>query len=675
MVYLPFVDGLRALAIIAVVAYHAFPDAITGGFAGVDVFFVISGFLITSLVVTEISDGTFSLYRFFVRRARRLLPASFACVVIVTSLSAVILLPDAFWYYGRSLVSFVGLFSNIFFYQTGGYFSAPALEKPLLHTWSLAVEDQFYLTWPLFLMLASPFLSKRTIVVFVLLSLAASLWFAEAKVAVDHEFAFFMLQARAWELLTGAALALVGSQIKLGRTVSEALSIAGMVAVLASFLLLNPHSNFPGLSAAPACFGTVAIIAGCMSQNVLLTRLLSYRPLVFVGLISYSLYLWHWPLIALASYRLERPLNAGEASLIVLISVAVAIFSWRWIERPFRSSHRPADAPSGKAATRTSSDGKFVVAALSCVVVMATAAGTIKGMKGFPNRFASDSRRVLSQLVAGNPVRMACDNYENIFANDDVCNFGKKRDPGDSYEIALFGDSMGDHWAQLVAKYAEDHNLAGRQVTNGGCALLFDVPVPGETEDKTVECASYQTEAKKFIDLNPKLKIAVISAYWEKWLRLLDFAAAQDAKSADHAGRSKLNFDSALEKTVRAFTDRGIKVVMIGQIPTYAVLPVRCIIGAIENHRDASTCGMSKTAALEELKLSNAALLRVAAANPGVSVSLPSDFMCQEQRCSPMMDGILLYKNGGHVNQFGSKLLERFVKFPQLGEEPVIPPS
>ncbi|CAA2142160.1 acyltransferase family protein [Hyphomicrobium sp. ghe19] len=675
MSYLPFVDGLRALAIIAVVAYHAFPGVITGGFAGVDVFFVISGFLITSLVVTEISDGTFSLYRFFVRRARRLLPAAFACVVVVTVLSAFILLPDAFWYYGRSLLAFIGLFSNVFFYLTGGYFSAPALEKPLLHTWSLAVEDQFYLTWPLILMLASPFLSKRTILGLVLLSLGASLWFAEAKVSIDHEFAFFMLPSRAWELLTGAALALVASEIKFGRAASEALSIAGIVAVLASFLLLSPHSNFPGLHAAPACFGTVAIIAGCMSQNVLLTRLLSYRPLVFVGLISYSLYLWHWPLLALASYRLERPLDAGEASLIVLISVAVAIFSWRWIERPFRSSRRSAAATSAKAATWGLSDGKFVVAALSCVAIMAMFAGTIKGMKGFPNRYAAESRRVLSQLVAGNPVRMRCDGFENVFADDDVCNFGKKRDPGGSYELALFGDSMGDHWAPLVAKYAEHRKLTGRQVTNGGCPLLFDVSIPAETEDKIAECTSYQTEAKKFVELNPKLKIAVISGFWEKWLWLVNSAAAQHANSADRAGSPNLNFDTALERTVRTFTDRGIKVVMIGQIPIYDPLPIRCIIGAIENHRDVATCGKPKAEALDELKLSNAALLRVAAANPGVSVSLPSDFMCQEQRCSPMMDGILLYKNGGHVNQFGSEHLERFIKFPEFSEEPPVPPS
>lgn len=424
MVYLPFVDGLRALAIIAVVAYHAFPGVMTGGFSGVDVFFVISGFLITSLVASEISNGSFSLYHFFVRRARRLLPAAFVCVVVVTALASFILLPDALWYYGRSLLSFVGLYANFFFYWTGGYFSTPALEKPLLHTWSLSVEDQFYLTWPLFLMLATPFLSRRIIIGIVVIAIAASLWMAEAKVAVDQEYAFFMLPARAWELLSGAALALVAPRIKLGRAAGEALSIAGFMAVLGSFLLLSSSSDFPGLNAVPPCFGTVAIIAGCISQNVSLRQMLSSRPLVFIGLISYSLYLWHWPLLALASYRLERPLEAGEASVIVLISLIAAAVSWRWVEKPFRVSHRPAED-----ATRDRSDLKFLTAAVSCVLFMLTAAGTIKGMKGFPERFAPDTRRILSQLVAGNPTRMACDQFENVFANDEICNFGKRRAP------------------------------------------------------------------------------------------------------------------------------------------------------------------------------------------------------------------------------------------------------
>lgn len=227
---------------------------------------------------------------------------------------------------------------------------------------------------------------------------------------------------------------------------------------------------------------------------------------------------------------------------------------------------------------------------------------------------------------------------------------------------------MGDHWTPLVAKFAEDHNLSGRQVTNGGCALLFDVSIPGLPGDKALECASYQSEAKKFIERNPGLKIAVVSAFWEKWLALFNAANEEQGNSTDQRENTQSNFEQALETTVRTFTDRGIKVLIIGQIPVYETLPVRCIIGALENYRDVSKCGMSKVEAQNGLKRSNAALTRVAA-KTGVSVSLPFEYMCQQEQCSPIMDGVLLYKNGAHVNQFGSRLLERFVKFPEVAAE------
>ena len=151
MIYLPFVDGLRAVAIIAVVLFHAFPALVPGGFAGVDVFFVISGFLITRFIAAEMHAGTFSFSQFYIRRARRLLPAAVVCLLCISALAGFVLLPDAYHYFGRSLLASILMYANIFFYTTGGYFSAPALEKPLLHIWSLAVEDQFYLTWPLML--------------------------------------------------------------------------------------------------------------------------------------------------------------------------------------------------------------------------------------------------------------------------------------------------------------------------------------------------------------------------------------------------------------------------------------------------------------------------------------------------------------------------------------------
>ncbi len=528
MVYLPFVDGLRAIAIIAVVVYHALPWALPGGFAGVDVFFVISGFLITRFIVAEMTDGTFSLTRFFVRRARRLLPAAIACFLIVSVLAGFVLLPDAYWYFGRSLLSSVLMYANIFFYNTGGYFTAPALEKPLLHTWSLAVEDQFYLTWPLILLAMIPRWPRAYCIVACCIMLFASLAFAEFKIINDPEYAFFLLPTRAWELLIGAALALAAPGLVFSRWTAQALAELGAVAVLASFALLTPASHFPGLGALAACLGTAAIIAGGLSSpENFVARALSVRAVVFVGLISYSLYLWHWPLIALTSYSFERPLTALEAAVVVAVSFVLAVVSWRFVEMPFRKTHsaHPQSAHPQSAPAITgmpAADRQFVLRAVGGVGVALCVAMALKLWKGVPERYAADVRTVLEQMVSGNPLRSRCDDHHNIFKNDDICNFGRRKAEAESYEVALFGDSMADHWSPLVAKFASEMNLAGRQVTNGGCGLLFGTEIPAWPLAKARECATYQAEAEKFVAINKGMKIAVISGFWEKWLGRLE---------------------------------------------------------------------------------------------------------------------------------------------------------
>jgi peptidoglycan/LPS O-acetylase OafA/YrhL len=666
MTYLPFIDGLRAVAILAVVAYHALPWALPGGFAGVDVFFVISGFLITRFVAEEIDAGTFSLSKFYVRRARRLLPAAIVCFSIVAVISAFILLPDAYWYFGRSLLSAALMYANIFFYHTGGYFSAPSLEKPLLHTWSLAVEDQFYLTWPILLLALAPRLPRPTLAAIAIGIAVASLAYAEYKISFDPEFAFFWLPTRAWELLTGAALALLAAQLMPSRAVANLLSISGFAALLASFALLSPEAHFPGLGALPACFGTAAIIASSLNQTTIVSRLLSLRPVVFVGLISYSLYLWHWPLIALTSYRLERPMTAAEACGVVSVSIAIAVLSWRYVEQPFRKTHGEHLEEAITLADRRFAGGAVLAIIAACCVAL-----LIKIERGFPQRYEAGVRTALEQMVSGNPLRGACDNYQNIFSHDDVCNFGRKKSAAESYEVALFGDSMADQWTPLVAAFADEHHLAGRQVTNGGCALLFGIAIPASPAAKARECATYQEQAKKFIAANPKLKVAVISGFWEKWLARLEHPKwindpLKSITLSPAAAYSAPHFDDVLEKTIKVFTSRGTKVVLIGQIPTYPVLPVRCVVASIENKADPAACGKTKDASEVELAASNAALDRAAKTLPGVSVSLPLNFMCDAERCSPLKSGIFFYKDSGHINRFGAVALRKFVDFPDV---------
>ena len=662
MAYLPFIDGLRAVAIAGVIIYHAMPYALPGGFAGVDVFFVISGFLITRFMLEEMRCGTFSLRQFYIRRARRLLPAAAFCFFVVTIISAFVLLPDAYWYFGRSLLAAVLMYANFFFYNTGGYFSAPALEKPLLHTWSLSLEDQFYLTWPLILVVLVVWrFRRRSIFGTAFAMMLASLVYSEITLTRNSEAAFFLLPSRAWELLIGVLIALSAHRVKLNAALSNAMALAGAAAIVSSFVLLRGEGHFPGLGALPACAGTALVIIANLQQRTVLSRLLAGRQFVFAGQISYSLYLWHWPLISLLSYHLERQLHATEAIVVVALSFVISVLSWKFVERPFRQSHQH-HLSEGLAA----SNKLFVLQSVAALLGIAGIAAFIKIGKGFPQRYDAEVQAVLEQMVSGNPVRGACDDYQNIFRNDDVCSLGHKRLTGQSYQVALFGDSMADHWTPMVAKYANEQNLTFRQVTNGGCGLFFGIEIPAKPAAKANECSHYQQEAKRFIDANPGLRVAVLSGYWEKWLSRIEFPELeQDFAPPDVQQTPK--FNAALKQTLDVFTSKRIRVVLIGQIPVYGVLPVRCVTSKIAHKEDVAPCGMTRQEAVAQTRLSNAALVRAASENPMVTVSLPARYMCQETMCSPVMAGTLLYKNASHVNRYGAETLRRFVEFPNPG--------
>ncbi len=672
LAYLPFVDGLRAVAIIAVVAYHAFPNALPGGFVGVDVFFVISGFLITRFIAAEMADGSFSLTRFFIRRARRLLPAAVVCFSIVSLLAALVLLPDSYVQYGRSLMAAGLMYANIFFDQTGGYFSAPALEKPLLHTWSLAVEDQFYLTWPLILMLVLPLVSRRGLMMIGAGITVLSLGYAEWMIRSDPEFAFFMLPTRAWELMCGAMLALAGNGQVNQRSTATALEIAGAALILASVAFLSGDAHFPGLGALPACVGTMALIAAGQSQATVLSRFLSLRPVVFIGLISYSLYLWHWPLIALQSYRLERQLLPGEAMIVILISLICAVLSWRFVERPFRSRHgssaRPRDASGNPWAIPE--NRRFAIGATLAALAVVAQAVIIKSQRGLPGRFDGKSQALLEQMVASNPRRSDCDNYDKIFGTDSQCNFGRRKSSGESYEVIVLGDSMADHWVSVVERYATDNNMAGRQVTNGGCILLLGTVIPARPEAKARECAAYQREAEKFLDANPSIKVALISAYWEKWIDAVEASlrVQPNVTAAPVAGQAAhvKTFHDALDETVGLLTRRGIHVILIGQIPVYESVPTRCIIASIESGGDASSCGKVAEAGRNEVRRSDELLRSYAQSHANVSSFLPSEVLCSGTHCAVLLDGEMVYRNGSHLNRYGALALGRRARLPRM---------
>jgi len=340
--YRPEVDGLRALAVVPVILFHAGFPAFAGGFVGVDVFFVISGYLIASIIVEEMREGRFSFTRFFERRARRIIPALYAVILATIPLGWLFMLPDNFENLGQSIVATVAVSNNILLLKTSGYWDLANEFKPLLHTWSLGVEEQFYLFFPLLLLALVPRGRRATawaLVALAVASLAAAQWF----IATNPLAAFHLLPMRAWELLVGAIFAVTRApgaphQVSNGR-MAAALSWAGLALILAPVFVYDASTPFPGATALPPTVGTLLVVMFASETNAV-GRMLSTRVLVGIGLASYSAYLWHQPLFAFIRLLSPEEPRAGVWIAAIAATALLSLLSWRFIEQPFRSRER-----------------------------------------------------------------------------------------------------------------------------------------------------------------------------------------------------------------------------------------------------------------------------------------------------------------------------------------------
>ncbi len=336
MKYRAEIDGLRAVAVIPVILYHAGFNLFSGGFVGVDVFFVISGYLITTIIHDEIQNNTFSIAHFYERRARRILPALLFICLVCLPFAWFWMLPAAFKDFGQSLIA-VNLFSsNILFSRESGYFAAVAELKPLLHTWSLAVEEQFYLFFPLILLALRRFRDTSLLGVLALISLL-SLGLAEFASRAYPTANFYLLVTRAWELGIGALLAIaMPTMRKPGALLEQGLPVVGMLLIGFAIFYFDASLPFPGIWGLIPVLGTALIIAYA-TPATFVARALSLKPVVTIGLLSYSAYLWHQPLFAFA--RITMVDSTSVYLLLSAASIALAYFTWRFIEAPFRNKH------------------------------------------------------------------------------------------------------------------------------------------------------------------------------------------------------------------------------------------------------------------------------------------------------------------------------------------------
>jgi len=451
------VDGLRAIAVLAVVAFHAAPSGLPGGFVGVDVFFVISGYLITSLLRQSLADGSFRASTFYARRIRRLAPSLVVVLAAVLAAGWTWLLTDELAQLATHVASSAAFIMNLALWSETGYFDAAAEQKPLLHLWSLGVEEQFYLIWPAFLWVTRRWRQPSLVIgVVAILSFAINVLTVHTAPAA----AFYLPTSRLWELALGGLLAGVGQPKS--RWLAHLLSLCGVALLAAGIAIIRPSMPFPGWWALlPAGGAALAIAAGPHGWT---NRALAWRPLVFVGLISYPLYLWHWPILTFARLIKAGPLGAPLTAALVAAAALLAWLTYRFVERPIRH------AGGGLVI------GNLVVASAG---VAAVALAVSLHEKSLPVRFPPDIQALVdfSYRYEGPYRERACylmpDQPAAALARDCV-----EQTPVRQPLVVLWGDSHAAHLYPGLRRLQAARGFRLAQFTGSRCPPLLDVETP-----------------------------------------------------------------------------------------------------------------------------------------------------------------------------------------------------
>ncbi len=541
--YRPEIDGLRAIAVLAVVFFHA-GFGITGGYVGVDVFFVISGYLITSLIIKEIENGTFTLANFWERRARRLIPAMVVVVVATLFAGWFLLLPIDYANLGRSAAWQAVFGANFHFWSSTSYFSSSSEELPLLHTWSLAVEEQYYAIVPLLfiILFRITWFRNYKILLFlftfgIFLSLAASVYGVR-----QHPTAtFYLLPTRAWEMLLGAFVALVPMQwIPKSRPLREMLSILGILGILVPCWLYTKATPFPGVAALIPCAGTALLIWIAKNDGhndaryiPIVARFLSFPPIVFIGLISYSLYLWHWPLIAFTNYLSIAPKNSIDSLMIVLVSFILSVLTWRYVETPFRKR-----VVGGK---RTM---MFLYTAAGLTLIFVLGAVITLG-NGHPSRF---STQAIEFANAKDDMLGIHDLVASDVKAGKLINLGTSDNSAD-VKLLLWGDSHAMAAAPAFDRILEKSGLRGLQATASATPPVLGAYWHNDFANKEAVTA-FNSAVFEYVK-RERISDVVLVGYWEYY--------------TDEKGKIPLN--DSLVATVKKLNEAGVRPWIMLQIP------------------------------------------------------------------------------------------------------------
>ena len=631
LAYRPDIDGLRAVAVLSVVLYHIDESLVPGGFTGVDIFFVISGYLITTILKRDILAGRFSLADFYRRRLLRIGPAYFAVTIATLLAGSLILLPADM----RSLATAAGwsalALPNVHFWLNldTGYFATANNQVPLLHLWSLGVEEQFYVLWPLTLLVLGKWMGWRRALLGCVVLMALGSFLLGQYTAISHpSFAYYMLPARAGELLVGGLLALHGNaapgQGPRKSRATESVALCGIALIAWGLFGLSGESIFPGFNALFPTVGAALLIHAGTGAQPRSTGFLRLRPMVFVGLISYSLYLWHWPILALMRY-MTTALSPGMklASFVAMMLAAYA--SYRWVEVPFRQG-RPSRVVRNHA---LASFAAFVL------VIGVTSFGLSKMADvreaELVAEHESELRALSERMQAAFAYEYNCQRskYDPTLIDSPQCVVGEaeatQRNP---LPALLIGDSNAAHYIGVLGAIAEAEDFAFRNLSLSACPPLFG---EGDRYGKKTDrrgCSRYRGEMLKQVE---KYRYVLLGAQWSSYAQVK-------------------GFEEDLELTLTELGKRGAKVIILGQVPRFPSFNQNCELARISD--PALECEAARDDGV--VAPINESLKTLASRHPHVRYMDVSGIVCPNGACSPYLAGAPIYYDPGHLSMAGS---------------------
>lgn len=655
MKYRADIDGLRAIAVLSVLLFHAGFQKFAGGYVGVDVFFVISGYLITKLIKEQVELGTFSFGGFYLRRARRLFPAMIVTYLLTAAVAILLFAPPFLERFGGELIHAMGSISNFYFWLEADYFDAGAKMKPLLHTWSLSVEEQFYLVWPLMLVLAMKVRGKWLAPMVLLVISVASLWANDAAVGtqavVAKDFAstglgqilastdlpggkaaiYFLLPFRVFEFGFGAIVAWLERFQPKRRTVLDVLMLTGLALIGYSVFTFNDQTLFPWFNAVPPCLGTALLIyAGRDSRVGKLVGTASG-----IGRISYSVYLVHWPIIVFTEYWLIDPPSDMVRYVMVAVSIAAGWLLYRFVETPFR--HAETKAVPGMVSAADATFGLVMFASAAVVFIIGSSIWKFDGWKWrVDERYAYSAKEFHLKFWGGAGL-----------PNNEFFQIGKSP----KKEYLFFGDSYGLQYAKALDSASANDNVGFKAFFHQGCLILPNVRTARNgIEDET--CTVEYPKIKAAMDANPTQDV-VFAGNWTGYRdRLMDGSGTKLL-----VFKTQEDYAVYLAKIVAAMIADGgdqRQYFIIGS-PNQAYNAIACLGSSSFIPRNC------KTRSARHDTVDNNALKALAKPGSNVHFVDPNEILCNKESCVAIMDGNPIYSDGQHLSVMGAEFVAPYL--------------